>query len=117
MGGCLGDATGWTPFEGNRRLVERNLLAHSRRWIARQLECSGYGMPETDTVITLLRSERPDRDNDLAWLLGPTTAESRPAKRLTNSCAASRAASARQATEHKVGSGCSRDTPAIRGLP
>ena len=29
--GVLGDATDWTSFEGNRRIVERNLLAHSRR--------------------------------------------------------------------------------------
>ena len=29
----LMDGTNWTPFEGNRRIVERNLLAHSRRRI------------------------------------------------------------------------------------
>ena len=67
----LGEATDWTRFEGNTRIVERNLLAHSRRWVARQLDGSGYGMAKAETVITLLRSEGPARDNDLAWLFVP----------------------------------------------
>ena len=67
----LADATGWTSFEGNRRLAERILLAHSRRWIAGQLEGIGYALPGTHSAITLLRSERPARENDLAWLMAP----------------------------------------------
>ena len=74
----LGEATDWTSFEGNRRIVERNLLTHSRRWIARRLEGSGYGMHKGDMVITLLRSERPARDHDLAWLLVPDDSRNPP---------------------------------------
>ena len=67
----LGEATGWAPFEGDSRLIERILIAHSRRWVAGQLEGSGFGLPGTDATISALRSERPARDNDLAWLLVP----------------------------------------------
>lgn len=67
----LADATGWTAFEGNPRLVERILLAHSRRWIARQLEGSGYALPGNEAAVTLLHGGWPERDSDLAWLLLP----------------------------------------------
>lgn len=74
----LGEATGWAPFEGDSRLVERILIAHSRRWIAGQLEGSGFGLPGTDAAISPLRSERPARDNDLAWLLAPDDSRNPP---------------------------------------
>ena len=53
----LGEATGWSPFEGHRRIVEHRLLVHSRHWIAGQLEVNGYVLLAADEVITLLRSE------------------------------------------------------------
>ena len=67
----LASATGWTPFEGNDRLIERILLVHSRRRIVGRIEGSGYRLSGTDPAIALLRSERPRRENDLAWLLAP----------------------------------------------
>ena len=67
----IGHAMDWPRFEGNSRIVERNLLAHSRRWIARQLEGSGYSISKAETVITLLHSERPAQENDLASLVVP----------------------------------------------
>ena len=67
----FGHAMDGPRFEGNSRIVERNLLAHSRRWIARQFEGSGYSVSKAETVITLLRSERPAQENDLASLVVP----------------------------------------------
>ena len=86
----LGEATGWKVFGGSLRIVERSLLAHSRRWISGRLEGSGYGLPEIGPGIILLHSERPARENDLAWLRWLTTAETRPAKRSAKSSTASR---------------------------
>ena len=55
-------------FRENSRLIERTLIAHSRRWLLSRHESSGYAMPEPEAVVTLLRNEgpRPERRSRLA---------------------------------------------------
>lgn len=40
--------------------------------------CQTHALPETLTVITLLRSDRPAQDKDLAWLLVPDNSRDPP---------------------------------------